>query len=638
MKQIILGTAGHIDHGKTSLIRALTGTETDRLKEEKLRGITIELGFAALDLPSGQHLGIVDVPGHEKFVKNMVAGATGIDIVSMVIAADEGVMPQTTEHMEICSLLGIKHGLVVLTKTDMVDEEWLELVTEDVREFMEGTFLEGAPIVPVSSTTGAGIPELVETIDKLCAETPERTPTSIFRLPVDRVFSMKGFGTVITGTLASGSLAVGDNIMVYPTGLTSKVRGIQVHGESVETAGSGMRTAINFQGLDRESVNRGDVISTPETLKPSYMVDGTFTFLASNKKPLKERTRVRFHTGTSEIIGYLVPLDREEIQPGDEAIVQLRLDAPVTTVKDDRFVVRSYSPVRTIGGGQILNPIAQKHTRFKTDVAEGLASLKDEEVVAVIAFHAKQAGYQGVSFMDLKIMTNLADKQLTTSLQTLLAKKALVQTDKENRIYISGETFEKLIGDAVDHLSGYHAANPLKAGMPKEELKSKFPAVLGPRFFNMLMNQMVKEKKVVQEEDIVRLSGHTVALQLDQKEVREKLLGTYRSSGLTPPYFKALCEELEYDFKGARDVLNLLVEDGEVVKVKEDLYFATGTVEELKGRLVEFLLENGEITTPQFKDMTQVSRKYVIPLIEYFDTRNVTIRVGDTRQLRNKDK
>ncbi len=638
MKQIILGTAGHIDHGKTSLIKALTGTETDRLKEEKLRGITIELGFASMDLPSGQHLGIVDVPGHEKFVKNMVAGASGIDIVSMVIAADEGVMPQTKEHMEICTLLGIKHGLVILTKVDMVDEEWLELVMEDVREYMEGTFLDGVPILPVSSLTGDGIPELIGALDKLSAEIPDRPPTSIFRLPVDRVFSMKGFGTVITGTLASGNLAVGDNIMIYPSRITSKVRGIQVHSSSVETAGAGMRTAINFQGLDKTAVNRGDVVSTPEILKPSYMIDGSFTFLASNKKPLRDRTRIRFHTGTSEIIGYLVPLEKEEIAPGETAVVQLRLDTAVSCVKDDHFVIRSYSPVRTIGGGQVLNPIPQKHKRFRPEIIEGLKSLLGGEPSDVISFHASQSSYNGVSFSDLKIMTNLGDKQLNNALQLLLSKKTVIQIDKENRIYIHKDVFDKLMKESVANLGAYHKANPLKAGMPKEELKSKFPAALGQRFFNLLLTQMVKDNSVVQEEDMIRLSGHAVALQIDQKEVREKLLATYGGAGLTPPYFKALCETLEYDFKSARTVLDHLVEEGVITKVKEDLYFAADTVESLKKQLVDFLLEHGEITTPQFKDMTQATRKYVIPLIEYFDSRNVTIRVGDTRHLRNKDK
>ncbi|MCJ7618356.1 MAG: selenocysteine-specific translation elongation factor, partial [Desulfobacterales bacterium] len=317
MKQIILGTAGHIDHGKTALIKAVTGIDTDRLKEEKLRGITIELGFASIDLPSGQHLGIVDVPGHEKFVKTMVAGATGIDIVAMVIAADEGVMPQTREHMEICTLLEIKQGLVVLTKADLVDEEWLELVIEDVNEFTRGTFLEDKPILPVSSVTGQGIPEFIKALDELSAVTPSRPVNNLFRLPIDRVFSMKGFGTVITGTLISGCVKTGDTVMIYPSGITSKVRGIQVHNQSVSIAEAGMRTAINFQGLEKASVQRGEVVSSPGALRPSYMLDVSIHFLESNKKPIKNRTLIRFHTGTSEILGYIVLLEKDELDPGE---------------------------------------------------------------------------------------------------------------------------------------------------------------------------------------------------------------------------------------------------------------------------------------------------------------------------------
>ncbi len=466
MKQIILGTAGHIDHGKTSLIKAISGTDTDRLKEEKERGITIELGFASLDLPGGQHLGIVDVPGHEKFVKNMVAGATGIDIVVMVIAADEGVMPQTREHMEICTLLGIQHGLIAMTKTDMVDEEWLELALEDISEFSQGTFLEDAPILPVSSVTGDGIPELISTIDEIAGSIPQRPPSSLFRLPIDRVFTMKGFGTVITGTLVSGKITVGETIMVYPTGITSKVRGIQVHNQSAESAEVGMRTAINFQGLNKTAVKRGEVLSTPDALIASYMVDISFHYLASSKKPLKNRTLVRFHTGTSEVMGYLILLEQEELPPGQTVVAQLRLDTPVAIVKDDRFVIRSYSPVRTIGGGQVLNPIPQKHKRLKQDVIDGLQHLTDEDPEAVISQQIQQAGYGGVSFSHLKIMTNLTDKQLDTALQHLLSKKTITQTDKQTRTFLHQATFDKLIQKTTEYLTKYHADNPLKAGMP----------------------------------------------------------------------------------------------------------------------------------------------------------------------------
>ena len=634
MKQIILGTAGHIDHGKTSLIKAMTGIDTDRLKEEKERGITIELGFASLDLPGGQHLGIVDVPGHEKFIKNMVAGATGIDIVVMIIAAEEGVMPQTREHMEICTLLGVRHGLVAMTKIDLVDEEWLELALEDIRDFSQGTFLENSPILPVSSVTGQGIPELIAALDDIAGDIPPRPPSSLFRLPIDRVFTMKGFGTVITGTLVSGRVKVGDTIMVYPSGITSKVRGLQVHNQSAESAEAGMRTAINFQGIDRAAVQRGEVLSSPGALISSYMVDLSFHYLASNKKPLKNRTLVRLHTGTSEVLGHLVLLEQEELPPGQTAVAQLRLDSPVAIVKDDRFVIRSYSPIRTIGGGQVLNPTPQKHKRLKPEIISGLQHLADDDPEAIIIYHIQQADYSGVSFSHLKIMSNLTDKQLDTILQHLLSQRTILQIDKENRLYIHQTTFDQLNQKSAEYLAKYHETNPLKAGMPKEELRSKFPRLSNSKLFNLVLNQMIKSKQIVQEENTVRLDSHRVSLGEDQADVREKILKTYQEGGLQPLYFREVVKKLDADPKRTKEVLMHLVEEGQIVKTKEDLYFHAKAVDELKNRLVDFLKSHGEITTPQFKEMTGASRKYVIPLIEYFDSKNVTLRVGDSRKLR----
>ncbi|MDY6838894.1 MAG: selenocysteine-specific translation elongation factor [Thermodesulfobacteriota bacterium] len=634
MKQIILGTAGHIDHGKTSLIRALTGIDTDRLKEEKLRGITIELGFAWLDLPSGQRVGIVDVPGHEKFVKNMVAGATGIDLVALIIAADESVMPQTREHLEICSLLGVKDGMVVLTKTDMVDEEWLELVADDVKSFLQGSFLEDAPIVRVSSTKGQGLSECVSVLDRLCEKVPERASSGLFRLPVDRVFTMKGFGTVITGSLVSGKVRVGDTIMLYPSHIQSKVRGIQVHNQSVDEAMAGMRTAINFQGLERTATKRGDVLGGVDTLKPSYMVDVVLEYLSSNKKPLKNRTRVRFHTGTSEVLGNVVLLDREELDMGGKAVAQLRLESPVSVVRDDPFVIRSYSPIRTIGGGRIINPIPNKHKRLKEAIVAGLKGLVDSSPKESIMHHIRGGGLQGVSFSDLIIMTNTGEKALEQSLQDLVGRQAVVQVDKENRIFVDSAIFDALQDEILQLLEGYHKAHPLKAGITKEVVKSKLPRALGPRAFNLLVQKLAKSGKVVQEKELVRLSGHRIALQADQKHVREKIEQAYLQSGLAPPYVRELVASFGGNAKGVEDVLSHMLEEGLVVKVKEGLYFHKDVIEELKNRLVAFLRAHREITTPQLKEVTGVTRKYMIPLIEYFDTTKVTIRVGDVRRLR----
>ena len=638
MDQIILGTAGHIDHGKTSLIRALTGIETDRLKEEKQRGITIELGFAAISLKGGEQVGIVDVPGHEKFVKNMVAGASGIDLVSMCIAADEGVMPQTREHMEICTLMGIRYGFIAMTKIDMVDEELMELALEDIMEFTQGTFLEDAPIIPISSITGEGLDLFRKTLDRICHEIPARPFSPIFRLPVDRVFSMKGFGTVITGTLASGKIRVGEDIMIFPSRITSKVRGIQVHGKGAEDVSAGTRTAINFQGLDREAVNRGEVLSTPDTLRPSFMVDAELTFLSTNAKPAKVRTRIRFHSGTSEILGYMVLLDREELQPGDTACVQIRLEEPISCLKGDRFVIRSYSPIRTIGGGQILNPTARKHKHNNQEIIQGLQDLLEGEFDKTISFFVEQGGFDGVSFDDLRVMTSIPDKKLEAALQKMLATRTIVLTDKDKRTYVHGRIFDNLAEGMTQELEQYHQENPIKEGMGKEELKSKFRAFKNrdSKLFPLVMTRLIKKNTVVQEQNSVRLSTHEVALQIDQKDLKKKLSKIYAESGLTPPFFRTICQNLDMDIKPARDVLQMLIDESSVIKTKDDLYFDAKAMEKLKKEIVRFLEKNREITTPQFKEMTGISRKYVIPLIEYFDSVNLTIRVGDTRQLRKK--
>jgi selenocysteine-specific elongation factor len=634
LKQIILGTAGHIDHGKTSLIKALTGIDTDRLKEEKLRGITIELGFAWLDLPSGQRLGIVDVPGHEKFVKNMVAGASGIDLVALIIAADEGVMPQTKEHLDICQLLSVQHGLVVLTKVDTVDAEWLEMVTDDVREFLKGTFLEDVPTFPVSALTGEGLPELVEGIDTLCEAVPERPSSGLFRLPVDRVFTMKGFGTVVTGSLVSGGVRVGQTVMTYPSGIESKVRGIQVHGQAVDHATASMRTAINFQGIDRDAIVRGDVVGNVDTLKPSYMVDTLLAYLPSNEKPLKNRTKVRFHTGTSEILAHTILLDREELSPGEIAVAQFRLDTPVAVVKDDRFVIRSYSPIRTTGGGQILDPIPRKHKRFKEPLAAGLKSLAKGPPEEIIIYHVRESGISGAPVWELRLRTNLSEKNLDQHLQHLLSQRTIVQVDRENPRFIHGSVFEGLRQKAVKTLEDYHKDHPLKAGMSRQGLMSMLSLSSSSKLFSLLIQDLAKSNTVIQEREVLRLSGHKVALEADEKNVRYRIEQAYLQSGLEPPYFRDLIASLGQNSSRMKDILALMLEEGTLIKVKEDLYFHKRVIDHLKKGLVSYLKANREITTPQFKEMTGVSRKYTIPLIEFFDITKVTIRVGDIRRLR----
>lgn len=633
MKQIVLGTAGHIDHGKTSLIKALTGIDTDRLKEEKERGITIELGFASLTLPSGQIVGIIDVPGHERFVKNMVAGAATVDLVALVIAADEGVMPQTREHLEICQLLRVKKGLVALTKTDMVDEEWLELVQEDVNDFIQGTFLESAPIVPVSSATGEGLDDFINALEPLCREVEEKSSAGIYRLPVDRVFVMKGFGAVVTGTSISGSIHVGDTITVFPQGFSARIRGLQVHGNSVEKAEAGLRTAVNLQGLEKEQIQRGNVIASENSLKPSYMVDASFDLLSS-AKPLKSRARIRFHSGTQEILGYIILLDREELRPGERAFVQIRLEEQVALLPRDHYVIRSYSPVRTIGGGEILAAAPPKHRSNRPDVLRRLEILEsgsDEERVSAMV---EAMGVKGISKQELSKVVDLTAKRLDTILQQLQSRREVICFDKESALFAHRSVFDELNDKSKAALQSYHDLYPLRQGMKKDELKSKIAYDLDSKLFNALLKDLQASDVIRLEGDLTRLSSHNILLREEEEQTRKKLEKVYVQAGLEPPYFRDLSQDIPA--KQAKEVLALLVTEGILVKVKEDLYFHAGAIDDLKKKLVAFLKDHGEIATPDFKQMTGVSRKYMIPLFEYFDTQQVTMRIGDKRVLRTR--
>lgn len=634
MKQIILGTAGHIDHGKTSLIKVMTGIDTDRLKEEKERGITIELGFAHLELPGGKLLGIVDVPGHEKFVKNMVAGATGVDLVALVIAADEGVMPQTREHLEICQLLDIHHGLVVLTKIDVVDEEWLEMVEEDVREFLSGTFLADAPVVAVSSATGEGIDRLISVLDDLARSIPEKEVGHMFRLPIDRVFSMKGFGTVITGTAVSGKIRTGDEVTLYPQQIASRIRGIQVHNREVREVRAGLRTAVNLQGIEKVMIHRGHILASKDALRPTYMIDVFLDLLPSAPRKLKNRAKARFHAGTSEIISTVVLLDRDELEPGENCFAQIRLDEPTAVLRKDRYVLRSYSPVRTIGGGEILNALPGKKKRRSQAALREMKVLHEGESGEIVELFVALGRFMGTEQSQLPFLTNMNKKRLETILEELKAKKRVVQYDKEQQVLIHTDFLEKARNELVKTISDYHRNFPLKPGLPKEELRSRTTGSANPKLFNFLVNQLTGEGRMVQEKDLVRLDEHRVTLAEDQEKARKAIEETYLKSGLQPPYFKEIRGQFPGNTTG--EILELMHKEGVLVKVKEDLYFHRKAIDALKESLIAFFREHSEITTPQFKDLTGVSRKYTIPLIEYFDRSRITVRVGDSRVLREQ--
>ena len=634
MKQIILGTAGHIDHGKTSLVRALTGIDTDRLKEEKERGITIELGFAHLDLPGGQTLGIVDVPGHEKFVKHMVAGATGIDLVALIIAADEGVMPQTREHLEICQLLKVKQGLIVLTKIDMVEPDWLEMVKEDVSKYMAETFLAGAPIVEVSAVTGQGLPELVKVLDTLVKEVPERETGSFFRLPIDRVFVMKGFGTVVTGTSISGRIRTGDEVTIFPRGISTRVRGIQVHNHEVDEVSAGLRTAINLQGVEKEQIERGDVLAAKDSLRATLLVDVSLDLLRSSPRKLKNRAKVRFHTGTAEIIATVVLLDRDELKPGEGSFAQIRLDQPTSVLARDRYVLRSYSPVQTIGGGEILHASPQKKKRFSEAALHELKILATGTLSEVAGQFILGAHFDGIEESELPFLTNANKRKLEETLNVLQAQKRIIRYDKEKGLLIHANNMEKAQEEITTTLTQYHKDFPLKVGLQKEELRSRTAGANNPKLFSYLMSQLSQEGVIVQDKETIRLKTHKVTLAQDQEKTRREVEEIYRKSELQPPYFRDLKDR--FSGNAGKDVLDLMVKDGVLVKVKEDLYFHKEVIESLKHRLIEYLKVKGEIDAPQFKDMTNISRKYMIPLLEYFDASQLTVRVGDKRVLRRK--
>lgn len=639
MRELILGTAGHVDHGKTSLIKALTGIDTDRLKEEKARGITIELGFAYIDLPCGHRLGIVDVPGHEKFVRNMVAGAAGMDLVAFIIAADEGIMPQTREHFEICQLLGIRDGLIVLTKKDMVSEEWLEMVEDDVRDFFKGSFLEEAPIIAVSSVTGEGVDGVRAVLDEKIRKTVFQEEHGPFRLAVDRVFSMKGFGTVITGSSMNGRVALGEELEFYPAGVIAKVRGIQVHGMDVDLVEAGHRTAINLQGIDKEQVNRGDMAATPDSLVNSTLLDADFHYLASNPAKLKNRSQVRVHVGTREIAGRLVFLEQDELQPGEKGAVQLLLLEPAAVWPGDRYVIRSYSPVRTIGGGTIRNNAPPKRKRTSAQdrennrrVFEIYSDGSDQERLLLFL---REAGQAGLTQKQLSTRLGVFGNRLKKLLQLPVSTGEIVVVDSERQRLVAAPVVESLTRTILDVLTRYHEANPLKTGLAREELRSGFKPPVDPKLFQYALDTLLKKKEIVQEQAEIRLPGFAVTLQVDEQELRNTILDLYRQGGLTPPILSEVKERLkDFPEKQVNQVFALLLQDKHLVKVSESLYFDPASLEKLAGQLTAYIQKEGEIDAPRFKDLTGLTRKFSIPILEYFDRIKLTIRIGDKRVLR----
>jgi len=630
MKYIILGTAGHIDHGKSSLVKALTGTDPDRLKEEKERGITLDLGFASLDLPGGNRLGIVDVPGHEGLIKNMLAGVGGIDIVMFVIAADEGIMPQTREHLAICNLLRVKQGIIALTKMDLVEQDWLDLVQEEVREFVKGTFLATAPIVPVSSKSGENLPLLVKELARLASEAAPKSSGGILRLPIDRVFTMKGFGTVVTGTLLSGAINAEQEVDILPKGITTKVRGIQSHNQAVKQSIAGQRTAVNLQGIEKDQISRGDAIVSAGYFKPTKTLDATLEMLEQAPRGLKNGARIRFYNTTQEALGRITLLGTKDLAPGQEAYVQFRLEQPLIIQHGDRYVLRFYSPMETLGGGMVLNPHTRRHKQ--STMQESLAKLdvlKTGTMQDRIALFISGKGLAGMEENAL-IGSLAADKQeIASALAVLGQKKVLFRIDN---LYVHASQIPLLEKKIADLIAKYHKDNPLKPGIDKEELKSMLRLRLSPKILNLAVEALVNKKLLESDGSKLRLPSFKAAK--DQSAMKGRIVEAIKKGGSQPPTREELPALFNITEKDAKDLLKLLAEESRVIRMNDSLYLHSDTLESIRADLKKRLDEKKEITIAEFRDLAKTSRKFAVPIMEYFDSQKLTQRIGDKRVLR----
>ncbi|GAM11156.1 selenocysteine-specific elongation factor [Geobacter sp. OR-1] len=634
MKHLILGTAGHIDHGKSSLIKALTGIDTDRLPEEKARGITIELGFAHLEIPGRCHFGIVDVPGHERFVRTMVAGVGGIDMVMLVIAADEGVMPQTREHLDICQLLGVKNGIVALTKSDLVEKEWLALVREEVKEFLSGSFLENAPIIPVSARTGAGLEDLVAELGRLAVVTDQKRADGPFRLPVDRVITVPGFGTVVTGTMLSGKIATNDEVEILPRGLHARVRGVQTHGAGRDQGSAGERLALNLQGVGHDEVRRGDVVVPRGAFRTTGLVDVRLELLKSAPRKLKHRARLRFHAATYEIAASVVLFNRSQLEPGESDFAQLRLSQPVVLQNGDTFVLRSSSPAITVGGGRILDPFPPPRRRRTGEAVQLLEAVAAVDEAATVSGMVASNVLSGISFSDLTQRTGYAPKRLESVLTPLLASGDIIQVCREPKIYLSRTGFSSLCQVLAEELAAFFSQNPLKDAMSKEELKSRFPARSDQRFFSYCISALEKSGTLVIDRELVKPLQRQDRVAAAQQDMEQRIESKLASHGSEPPSIKELAVFFDLPEKSALELLNRLARSGRAVKVKSDLFYPPAPLAAIRDKVVALLEQQSEMSPADFREVTGLSRKYMIPLLEYFDEQKLTIRSGDKRRLR----
>ncbi len=622
MRHIILGTAGHIDHGKTALVKALTGVDPDRLKEEKERGITIDLGFANL-LYDDLTVGIVDVPGHEKLIKNMLAGAGGIDVVLVVIAADEGIMPQSREHLAICNLLGIKAGLVAITKTDLVDKEWLDLVKEEVMDFMKGTFLEDSPIIPFSSATGYNLELLKETIREIAVQVKPKSSNGLFRLPVDRVFTIKGFGTVVTGTALSGSVSTDDSIEILPSGRKGKIRGLQSYGRAIQKAYAGQRVAINLQGIERQEIQRGDVVVPVHQFHPTEKIDAKINLLKTS--PLvKNRSLLHFYISTSEGIARLILYDQEDLSSGEEAFCQLRLNAPVLALSGDRFIIRRFSPLDTIGGGVVVDPMPPK--RKRKDGIEDLEIYDRAGLEEKLLEKIKRSGIKGIS---IGVLKGWIHEDIPTIDSAIVLLKENGEITQFNETLFHREVIKTVKRKIVGIVSSFHERFPLKNGMRKEELKAHFK-VFDPKTFFEILNFI---EEMAMEKEIVRLASFKPSLSSIDESIKKGIMSTLKETGFQPPFRTEIARSLSTNERVIEDILRLLIKEGSIVRINDSVYLLRETYDTMIESLRKFSLNKKEITVAEFRDLIKTTRKFALPYLEYLDSNKITLRIGDRRKI-----
>ncbi|MCC5911555.1 MAG: selenocysteine-specific translation elongation factor [Clostridiaceae bacterium] len=630
MKNIVIGTAGHIDHGKTTLIKALTGRETDRLKEEKKRGISIELGFTYFDLPSGRRAGIIDVPGHEKFIRHMLAGAGGMDIVMLVIAADEGVMPQTKEHLDILSLLKIEKGVIVITKSNLVDREWLELIKEDIREKVKGTFFENAELLTVDSVEGIGIDDLIKTIDRLTDETESRDVSSPARMPIDRVFTVTGFGTVVTGTLMEGQIAIEDTLEILPEKIKVRIRNIQVHGKSVDRAFAGQRVAINLANTKKEDIERGYVLTATGAMETTMMIDAKLKVLGDMAKEIENRTRVRLYHGSTEVFARVVILEKDKLQAGDLALVQLRLEESIAVKKGDRIVVRSYSPMETIGGAVVIDGNPEKHKRFDKTTIEELLTKEKGNPQDLLEKHIDKYSSE---FPNISFLAKISGEHIEN------IRVLIKQLDEKQKILMLNDStiihrnyYESIKDKGIEILKKYHEKNSLKVGISKEEFKSRLLPHNSGKLGDIILEFLEEEKMIKILEKYVALYDFEIRFNTLQDEIKNLIEKKYLDYGFAPPKTEDVLKDIPYNEKEVQAVLEAIL-GKTLIKINPDIILYKDAYLEIKDRLLDFLKENGTITLGEFRDLLNTSRKYAVAILEYFDNNRVTKRTEDKRVL-----